>query len=119
MSESVAKSKKADALRVLRDFSQTHIDTLDNDDRQTLLEAILGVPAATATVATAKRRKRKDKIDDGETTPRDVRKRLERSGSGGEEKECPGAPVANRRRMHIPLHVVNLFPDQDDLGVAN
>ena len=125
MSESDIENKKADALRVLRDFSQVSIDTLHNDDRQTLLEAILGVPAAKKRLAPGKGRpkqQQQQQDDDAEVvTPRDVRRKLEEGEEGEEaaEKECPGAPVARRRMMRVPRNVVNLFPGEDDVGVAN
>lgn len=126
---------KEDALRVLRDFQQTQIDSLEQDDRQTLLEAVLGVPASSrrklknGTPPKRKRRQRHRDDDDYDydyeekevVTPLDVRRKLldgpaAARGDDDEEpeKECPGAPIANRRRMRIPQHVRALFQEEED-----
>lgn len=131
------ENHKEDALRVLRDFQQTDINSLGHDDRQTLLEAILGVPASSraklrnGTPPSRKKARRPDnsandsdyKPTGAVVTPKDVRRKL--LGGGGDdgdddgedepERECPGAPTANRRRMRIPRHVRALFQgDADD-----
>lgn len=132
MSMSDVENHKADALCVLRDFSQTRLDSLEQDDRQTLLEAVLGVPASSrqklrnGTPPSKKKRGRRPKAEAGEddeevVTPLDVRRKLLDGSAAAAadddvdyvepEKECPGAPIANRRRMRIPQHVRALFQD--------